>query len=462
MPKLTDQAIKATTCPDSKDRIEIADSACPGLVLRVTRGRKTFRFVYWSPVLGKPVGLNLGTYPALKLGPARKKVAKHRETIGEDKDPRREAREERKKVAKQEELTFDAFADIYICEYVIGGKAGKEAVQKFAETGKWPKLSNPNKRSWRNDVNYLQSAREAWGKLPAASITDDDVAELLDEIAERAPVSANRTQSILHTMFNWGRQPGRKHVPLNPVAGLHQRGGKEKKRERVLSDEEIRTLWWGLEHPDVPCDLHVRLAIKFILVTMVRPYQSAYVEVAELSNLGTSNALYDIPPLRVKKFRPALVPLSDLAQEIIDRAMAPPAYASVDNNNPPEPIEKEQTVLFPSRFSNRDISIRRDAIAQALNGKKDEKRRDGTRKDRIGIREFLGLAHFTAHDLRRTAATIARRAGAPRPDVKAMLDHVNGDVTDVYDKYDMLAEKRAVVTILAGELRRIVGVPSDF
>ena len=66
------------------------------------------------------------------------------------------------------------------------------------------------------------------------------------------------------------------------------------------------------------------------------------------------------------------------------------------------------------------------------------------------------MAHFTAQDLRRTAATIARRAGAPRPDVKALLDHLQGDVTDVYDKYDMLPEKRRVVDILAAELRRII------
>ena len=75
----------------------------------------------------------------------------------------------------------------------------------------------------------------------------------------------------------------------------------------------------------------------------------------------------------------------------------------------------------------------------------------------MGIREFLGMAHFTAHDLRRTAATIARRAGAARPDVKALLDHLQGDVTDVYDKYDMLQEKRRVVEILAAELLRIIG-----
>ena len=88
-------------------------------------------------------------------------------------------------------------------------------------------------------------------------------------------------------------------------------------------------------------------------------------------------------------------------------------------------------------------AIRRSALSQALNDKPSEKR--------VGVRSFLGLEHFTPHDLRRTAATIARRGGAPRTDVKAVLDHVDGDVTAVYDKYDMLPEKRAVANILAAQ-----------
>ena len=54
-------------------------------------------------------------------------------------------------------------------------------------------------------------------------------------------------------------------------------------------------------------------------------------------------------------------------------------------------------------------------------------------------------------------ATISRRGGAPRPDVKAALDHIEGDVTDIYDQYNMLAEKTGVAKILGKELRRIVG-----
>jgi integrase len=152
-----------------------------------------------------------------------------------------------------------------------------------------------------------------------------------------------------------------------------------------------------------------------------------------------------IPPKRVKRRRPVIVPLSELACEVLDEALE----------------DKDQVVVFPSRMGDGDIPIRRDALtlAQALNGKKAEKRKNGTVTDRIGIREFLGLAHFTAYDLRRAGATatIARRAGAPRADVKAMLDHINGDVTETYDKYDKLKEKKAVVKILSDEIRRIVG-----
>lgn len=50
MRKLTDATIKAARCAEDKKRIELSDSACPGLILRVTRaGSKTFLLKYWSP-----------------------------------------------------------------------------------------------------------------------------------------------------------------------------------------------------------------------------------------------------------------------------------------------------------------------------------------------------------------------------------------------------------------------------
>lgn len=160
--------------------------------------------------------------------------------------------------ARAEKLTFDQLADKYIAEYAIGGPTGIKAVEAWRKTGKWPAVAKPNKSSWKNDV----------GALPANSITEDDAADLLDEIAKTAPVGANRTQSILHTLFQWAKQPGtkaRKLVTSNPIADLSQRGGKEKKRDRVLTDDEIKTLWWGLDREDLPADRQTALALKFIL-----------------------------------------------------------------------------------------------------------------------------------------------------------------------------------------------------
>jgi integrase len=411
------------------------------LYLRVTKGAvKTFAFKYWSPILSKAITLNLGRYPGLDLSGARRKVAQHRETIAADEDPRRLQRQERRRVADDEELTFNRLADLYVAEYVIGA-GGEAAVTAFNETGKWPDIPHPNKRSWKNDVQYLKRPREEWGGLPASSVADDDVAELLDVIAESAPVSANRTQSILHTLFKWAKQPGRKYVATNPVAELDRRGGKERKRDRVLTDDEIRRLWRGLDAEGVPADKPTRLAIRFILTTMVRPYQAAGAEVGEVTGLDTPEALYDMPPGRVKKDRAVLVPLSKRACAVVSEALE----------------GADSKVLFPSKFdSTGSTSISRASISQALNGKRNGKVVDGKKQNRVGIREFLGMEHFTAHDLRRTAATLARRAGAKREDVKAMLDHLNGDVTAVYDKYDMLPEKRAVADILGAELDRIL------
>ena len=170
MPKLTDSSIKAAKCPPDKDRLELSDAACQGLILRVTKaGSKTFSFKYWSP-LGKTVAAHAWLSTRIsELAAAESRWPSHRKTIAVDEDPRRLQREKRK-AAREQELSFDKFADRYIDEY-----------------------AKPSKKSWKNDVGYLKPLRKEWGRLPAASITDDDVADLLDLIAENAPVSASRT-----------------------------------------------------------------------------------------------------------------------------------------------------------------------------------------------------------------------------------------------------------------------------
>ena len=47
----------------------------------------------------------------------------------------------------------------------------------------------------------------------------------------------------------------------------------EHPRTRLLSEDEIRTFWHGLERNDLPWDRRTRLTLKFELVTMLRSRQ---------------------------------------------------------------------------------------------------------------------------------------------------------------------------------------------
>jgi integrase len=393
---LTDTMVRAAQAPLGK-RLEITDSRCVGLTLRVTdRGTKSFAFTYWSPKQNKMARLTLGKYPDLSLGKARAEADKHRAAVSDGRDPQSSKIEARDAGV----VTFDVAAQRYIDEY-----------------------AKPNKSSWKNDEGYLKRPLAKWHYRDMKSITDDDVAWLLAEIAKTAPVSANRTQSVLHKLFGWAKEPGRKLVAVNPCAGL-SRQSREKSKERVLSDDEIRTLWRGLDDPALPAAPAIVFALKFILSTMARPAMAAGATRAELVNIEGSQPEWHLESDRMKNRKPFIVPLSKLAMEIVRKAMP----------------DKDQAVVFQSKWSNR-ASIARHSLSQAL----------------IDIVDYLKMPEpFTPHDLRRTAATIARRAGAARDAVEALLAHTKDDVTDIYDRYNMLSEKRKAASILEREIRRIV------
>ena len=71
------------------------------------------------------------------------------------------------------------------------------------------------------------------------------LAKLLDEIADRAPVMANRVAGSLSQMFRFGIH--RAILETTPVQRLYRPGGKEKPRARVLSEEELKAFLRNLD-----------------------------------------------------------------------------------------------------------------------------------------------------------------------------------------------------------------------
>ena len=158
--------------------------------------------------------------------------------------------------------------------------------------------------------------------------------------------------------------------------------------------------------------------------------------------LNAENGTVDIPARYVKTRRVINQPLSDLASEIVKEAMGNYEYA------------------FVGRFG--DAPLGRHAMATALRGT------DKTK----GLCELLGIAPFSPHDLRRTAATMCGNVGLSESDIALVLDHQSGKdengkplpaVTNrVYNLATSarVARKRTVLDAWAIELRRIIAEPA--
>ena len=68
------------------------------------------------------------------------------------------------------------------------------------------------------------------------------------------------------------------------------------------------------------------------------------------------------------------------------------------------------------------------------------------------------LKHFTPHDFRRTAASRMTGLGVPRLVVKRILNHVDADVTAVYDRHSYDGEKKQALEAWG---RRVASIVND-
>ena len=219
---MTSQYVRSIT-PPRVGRAEYWDERTPGLCLRVScKGSASWSFRYRPRDGAGFQRITLGTLDTLTLAEARERAARHRAEVVDGGDP--QASRKAKREAARNVFTFNALAERYVEEY-----------------------AKPNKSSWRNDEGYLKRPRAAWGTKAAAAVTRRDVIDLLDEIRRSAPVSANRTHSVLVTLFNWAVEG--ELLDGNPIARLKKRT-KEKPRERTLSDDEIRVVWQALTSSD--------------------------------------------------------------------------------------------------------------------------------------------------------------------------------------------------------------------
>jgi integrase len=273
------------------------------------------------------------------------------------------------------------------------------------------------KKSWKEDERILNyDLLPAWRGRKAKSINRRDVHILLEGIAgvRGSPIMANRTLALARKIFNFGIE--HEIVETNPCYKIRQ-PAPERERDRVLGHDELRSVWDSLGTLPRWC----QVVFKLYLLTGQRSDEVLGMGRPELD---LDAGWWTIPSDRTKNGFANRVPLSGPAVELLnDFLRSSPASSWV----------------FPGP--------RRDAPRTTL------------QKPMRLVRKAAGV-HFRIHDLRRTAASHMTSIGISRNIVARVLNHLETDVTRIYDRYSYDSEKRDALGRWATELMRIVGEPA--
>jgi integrase len=241
---------------------------------------------------------------------------------------------------------------------------------------------------------------------PIAKVTQSDVEQCLEAIATKP--SRWMAQKSLSAFYSWAMRKG--HAPENPVARCEV--VKLKSRERALSEDEIRTVWNALEDDDLG------RIIKLLLLTGCRADEIGGLRWSEIDlNAGTLT----LPPERCKNGRTHMLPLPPLALQIIKD--------------------------FP-QHPGRDFVFGKWAGGFTSWA--------GQKKTLV---ESLGLAHWTIHDLRRTAATHMAELGIEPHIIEAILNHVSGHkggIAGIYNRASYAKQMKVALAMWADHVRSIV------
>ncbi len=281
----------------------------------------------------------------------------------------------------------------------------RDFVQRYA------KPAQP--RSWRETARtFERHLFPRWGERPFTSIRRKDLHEILDALdAAKKPGAKHHVVAAVTKLFNWAVD--REIIEASPFARMQR--PKIGKRERILADEEIVTLWQACE---AQSGIFARF-VQLLLLTGARRNEIARLRWPEVDEVGRMIVLSSD---RTKSGRIHVIPLSPLAAEVL---------ASLP------------------RFADREyvFEARRAEDKPIAGFSKLKKRLDDSMDEPID---------YDLHDLRRTFRTGLSRLRIPNHVSERCLGHAQSGLEETYDRWSYIAEKREAVEAWADFVQRLV------
>ena len=387
-------AAKATTAPGAK-RTTYWDGAMPGFGLMVTmNGHRSYVVQYRAAGRSKRMHLKNG----LTLRAARKEARAILGAVAKGGDPLGE----RRKAERAESDTLKAVIEEYL-------------------TREGSRLRSIGERRAALQRHVLPKL----GARQIGSITRSDIVRLLDRIADTsgAPM-ADHVLAYLRRVMTW--HASRSDDFRSPIVrGMARTRPSQRRRQRILSDDELGAVWRVAEASQSAFGY----LVQFLLLTATRRMEAAAVRRSEV--VGNE---WIIPQERYKTGLELVIPLSSSAQGVlaaVPRIGRSGLVFTTDGKRPLGGFSK-----FKRNFDAKVLAELRKQSPEAE------------------------LPRWTLHDLRRTARSLMSRAGVPSDHAERCLGHVLPSIRGTYDRHEYLTEKRRAFEALAAQIDRIVN-PAD-
>ncbi|EEE44910.1 tyrosine-type recombinase/integrase [Roseibium alexandrii] len=415
---LTDQHCKALK--PTATRQELRDTKVPGLILRCTPSNIKSWSLRYADVTGKHVRMTIGRYPAVSLSDARTAALQVLAEVSTGKDPVAD-----RKAAQAAEKAAREAATALTVE-----KIGNDYFEAAAKGRHRPKGKPKKPSTLGYERGYFDSfVLPKFGKSAIGDLHRRAVQTFIDGLADDHNLSTGvQSLKVLRQICAYAEF--QELISANPCRFVEATDYDS--RERVLTDAELKAIWKALENPyAIASNPQAAIAVRICAATAQR---RAEVAKAELSELDFDNAIWTMPGSRRKNGRTHIVPLSDLAVQLLRAAIAlhEDGYKGA--------------AVFPP--------LRGEGAAMAV---------ENLTRCFAAAAEAAGVKDTRLHDLRRTAATnmTGERLTIARSTVSLCLGHDDGAnaaaATRVYDRYGYLPEKRRALTAWASLLLEIVG-----
>jgi integrase len=371
-------AVRVANAKPKATRQEISDNGSGLFLVVQPSGHKSWAVRF--RVNGIPRKLTLA--PALSLHEAREQAAAAIKEAQRGNDPTKA-----KKAAKQERAiaaanTFEAVARLYLAS---------DRTKKLRTFGQY-----------RDKLERL--VFPLIGDKPIEEIRRSQITALLDHIERTSgAIMADRTLSVISCVLKFHARRSDDYV-LPLVPGMNRTTVKERARDRILSDDEIRRVW-SAGNP----------LVQFLLLTGARRNEAAAMQWGEIDGND-----WTLPAVRNKTKVDLVRPLSKAAMAIL--AAQPRDGDFIFGHSQDRPF--------------RSYARLKSRMAGAS-----------------------GVTGWRLHDLRRTARSLLSRAGVNSDVAEMILGHTLKGVRGTYDRHSYHNEKAHALEALAAQLRLIANPP---